>query len=354
MANSAQSTPHIPGPVALFGSGETSPSGQRIFNKLFKRITASPQVALLETPAGFELNSPRVAGKVAEFLEVHLKNYHPSVQVVPARKKGTAFSPDDPQIVEPLLHADLIFMGPGSPSYAVRQLQDSLAWEYLAARHRLGAGIALASAASIAASVKCLPVYEIYKVGQDIHWIDGLDLFGLYGLELVIVPHWNNTDGGDELDTSRCFMGLERFNPLMDMLPPSTTVLGIDEQSGVIIDFAEETFEVVGKGSVTVVSNGSTSVYGVGKEYPLSILGEVHLPEPETQVDEDHWQTALQADRERQAQDRPPEAILAMIEEREAARQARDWASADRLRDEIQENGWVIMDTDDGPSVERR
>ena len=34
----------------------------------------------------------------------------------------------------------MIFMGPGSPSYAVRQLEDSLTWEYILARHRLGAG----------------------------------------------------------------------------------------------------------------------------------------------------------------------------------------------------------------------
>jgi hypothetical protein len=48
------------------------------------------------------------------------------------------------------LDADVIFLGPGSPSYAVRQSQDSLAWQYLVARHRLGAGLALASAATIA------------------------------------------------------------------------------------------------------------------------------------------------------------------------------------------------------------
>ena len=71
---------------------------------------------------------------------------------MPARKRGTLDSPDEPQVVAPLLEADLIFMGPGSPTYAVRQLSDSLAWHYLLARHRLGAALVLASAAVIAIS----------------------------------------------------------------------------------------------------------------------------------------------------------------------------------------------------------
>ena len=86
-------------------------------------------------------------------------------------------------------------MGPGSPTYAVRQLADSLAWHRLIARHRVGATLALASAAVIAISALALPVYEIYKAGQDLHWQPGLDLFGAYGLKLVFVPHWNNAEG---------------------------------------------------------------------------------------------------------------------------------------------------------------
>ena len=61
---------HIPtvfGPIVLFGSGETSSSGQRIFDQLFRQLPEKPRVSLLETPAGFELNSPQVANRVADF-----------------------------------------------------------------------------------------------------------------------------------------------------------------------------------------------------------------------------------------------------------------------------------------------
>ena len=133
-----------PGYIALFGSGETSASGRKIYEWLMQRLPPPIRAVVLETPAGFELNSAQVAGRVAEFLRWRLQNYQPQVSVVPARKRGTPFSPDDPQIVAPLLDSNIVFLGPGSPTYAVRQLQSSLAWHMLRARHRLGGAIVLA------------------------------------------------------------------------------------------------------------------------------------------------------------------------------------------------------------------
>jgi hypothetical protein len=113
---------------------------------------------VLETPAGFEVNSPVVAGRVADFIRVRLQNDKPEISVLPARKKNTAFSPDDPEILHPLFETNLNFIGPGSPSYAARQLDNSLAWHMLVARHRVGAALVMASAASIAAGAFTLPV----------------------------------------------------------------------------------------------------------------------------------------------------------------------------------------------------
>lgn len=204
-----------PGPIVLFGSGETSASGRKIFDAIMRRLPHAPHVALLETPAGFELNSPQVIGRVGEFITRRLQNYEPQVFIVPARMRGTPYSPDDPAIAASLLTADLVFLGPGSPTYAVRQLKNSMIWYYLIARHRLGCALALASAATVAISSFALPVYEIYKVGEDLGWKEGLDFFSFFGLSLVFIPHWNNQDGGSELDTSHCFMGQTRFARLI-------------------------------------------------------------------------------------------------------------------------------------------
>ena len=54
-----------PGVVAFFGSGETAPSGRRVHEALFRRLTPPVRAVILETPAGFELNSAYVAERIA-------------------------------------------------------------------------------------------------------------------------------------------------------------------------------------------------------------------------------------------------------------------------------------------------
>jgi hypothetical protein len=320
---------------------------------LFRALPKFPQVAILETPAGFELNSPEVAGRIGDFLRDHLQNYKPQITVVPARKRGTRFSPDDLEIVAPLLTADLIFMGPGSPTYAVRQLQDSQAWGYLQARQRLGACLALASAAAIAIGAQSLPVYEIYKVGEDIHWKAGLDFFGSFGLSLVFFPHWNNNDGGEELDTSRCFMGLARFEPLLEMLPSEMTVVGIDEQTGLLIDLARGEFSVIGIGGVTVIRAGQESKFMEDESFPLSALGGYRLPEIESGLLPAVWGRAVEAAGEGMSLTGPPQRVQALVSLRESARAEKNWNTADALRDRIEDLGWKINDTEEGPRLEK-
>ena len=214
-SQSDTAAPSAIGPIALFGSGETAPGAHRIHERVMRRLPAPVSVAILETPAGFELNSPAVAGKVGAYLERHLRNYSPLVSIVPARKRGTDFDPDDPALATALFEGDYLFMGPGSPSYTVRQLRDSYAWHALRARHRLGAAICFSSATTVASGRHSLPVYEIYKVGQDLHWIDGLAFFGDFGLRLSVIPHWKQQRRRPGAwDTSRCYMGLPRFDEL--------------------------------------------------------------------------------------------------------------------------------------------
>jgi cyanophycinase-like exopeptidase len=375
-----------PGVIILFGSGETSSIGKKIFEVVFKSLPPSPRLVLLETPAGFELNSHQVISRVGDFFIHRLQNYSPQVEIIPARKRGTQFSPDDPELVTPLLNADLIFMGPGSPSYAVRQLRDSLAWHYLIARHRLGAVLALASAATVAFSAYALPVYEIYKVGEDLHWIDGLDFFGLYGLQLVFIPHWNNHEGGAELDTSRCFMGQERFVRLMEMLPGEMTIIGLDEKTALIMHPSSCECQVRGLGMVTLLHTGHIHIdngclnsfvpssedanstggnlstitehrdghvhqFQDGQIFPMSELGPFHPYHPETSLPITIWQKAIHAkyNPDTDVIQSIPEAVTLLLQARQKARQAGNWECADELRQQIEKLGWEISDTKDGP-----
>lgn len=348
----SDSKTYTPGPVAFFGSGETAPNGRKVFKALLERLPPSPKISLLETPAGFELNSPEVAGNIAEFLEHHLQNYNPQTTLIPARKRGTHYSPEDPEILRPLLTSDMIFMGPGSPSYAIRQLQGSLAWEYVLARHHLGAGIALASASTIAISSYALPVYEIYKVGEDIHWLEGLDLFSCYNLSLVFIPHWNNNEGGESLDTSRCFMGKARFHPLKGMLPEGQTILGIDEHSGLIMDFDTETCCVIGLGTVTIQKGETEKKIPAGKRFSISELGTYTIPSIPGGVSKQTWKHALEMDERGKKEKREPGVeVKQLLEKRKEARDKQDWETSDSLREQIHQLGWEVRDTPNGQEL---
>jgi cyanophycinase-like exopeptidase len=376
-----------PGLIILFGSGETSPTGRKIFEEVFDSLPCSPRLALLETPAGFELNSHQVIGRVADFFRQRLQNFTPQVEIIPARKRGTPFSPDEPDIVVPLLRADLIFMGPGSPSYAIRQLRDSLAWYYLIARHRLGGVLALASAATVAFSSYALPVYEIYKVGEELHWIEGLDFFKQYGLNLVFIPHWNNREGGAELDTSRCFMGRERFAYLTDLLPAEMTVIGLDEKTALIMDPANSSCQVKGLGNVTLIHTGHKHPsdislntnsgnfigsdrdlhaiaesraghfhqYRSGQVFSMNEIGHFHACHPEATLPTEIWQKANQVllDNQLVIFEKTPAEVLRLIEQREIARQAAKWSEADGLRNKIASLGWEVIDSKNGPLTKK-
>lgn len=266
------------GTLALLGSGETSSQGRKVHDYLMAAIGAVPvRVALLETPAGFQPNAHLVYRKIGEFMKKSLQNYRPQIEYVQAHHKAdmldTANSPSS-TFDRPLLDAHYIFTGPGSPTYAARNLQGTHTLDLLAEAYSRGATLVLSSAAAIAAGSSVLRVYEIFKAGADLGWDNGLHLLPLLGLDIdpVIVTHWNNAEGGNELDTTRCYMGQERFERLVDMLPAGTSILGIDEHTACILEQGAASFRVMGAGSITVINNGKTTIVPAGETFPIAML----------------------------------------------------------------------------------
>ncbi|MEI9896629.1 MAG: DALR domain-containing protein [Chthoniobacter sp.] len=49
-----------------------------------------------------------------------------------------------------------------------------------------------------------------------------------------------------------------------------------------------------------------------------------------------------------------PAEVLALVEQRQQARAAKDWKKSDELRDSILALGWVVKDTKDGPKLTPR
>lgn len=340
------------GRIAFLGSGETSLAGGRIFETLARLLSPPLRIAILETPAGFELNAPLVASRIGDFLQARLGNYNPVIDLIPARKKGTEFSPDNLEILAPLLRANMIFMGPGSPTYLARQLKDTPAWDIIRARHRRGAALVFSSAAAISVGQWVLPVYEIYKAGEDVHLRAGLGLFADFGLQISFIPHWNNAEGGADLDTSRCFVGVGRFQRWRDMLPVGDTVLGLDEHSGIIMDLESGACEVSGVSSVSIVNSSGLEIYPSGSALGLNGIGGIKIPVPLNDgIPAKIWQMTLAAAKTDEA--KPSEEALALLEQRRSARANKDFAASDRLRDEIAALGWRVKDTKEGQGLEK-
>ena len=364
---------HQPGLVAILGSGETSPTGRRALQLIGERLPASPTIAVLDSPAAFQPNSARVAEKVADFVALQLAPRNPLLRCVstPREPDGAEARPD---VLALLASAACIIAGPGSPSYMIRELAETPYVEAIRRAQQRGAALLLSSAAAAASGSLCLPVYEIFKAGFAPFWLNGLDLFRSFGLRIVVVPHWNNKEGGAELDTRFCYMGEARFLNLRGQLAADVVVLGIDEHTAAIMDFGEDHVRVTGKANVHVIRDGRVWEFAHGESFPLKLLREegadlapsvpasdLAVPPPSptsaTAAPEaaapDAREGANEDVRADQADRLSDEFIAGLIEIRTKLRADGKWQLADELRDLLTGAGITVRDTPAGPTWER-
>jgi hypothetical protein len=141
-----------------------------------------------------------------------------------------------------------------------------------------GGCLAFASAAAIGLGAYALPVYEIYKVGDDPSWTEGLDVLGEIGIRCAVIPHYNNREGGTH-DTRFCYMGAPRLRLLESILPDDVLILGVDEYTACIIDVDGQTVTVHGPGGVTVRRRGMERRWE-RTTFPLRELLDADQPHP--------------------------------------------------------------------------
>jgi len=254
--------------IVLMGSGELTATMVEVHKNMLARFPGSPTAVFLDTPAGFQLNVDEISRKAVEYFRVHVQKQlnvasYKSSENTSAFEAETAF--------HMLRTANFVLVGPGSPTYTVRQFQKTPIPEILVNNISSGGCLVAASAAALTMGRFTLPVYEIYKVGQDIHWVDGLDILSQFGLHLVVVPHWNNAEGGTH-DTRFCFMGRPRFHQLEMLLPDDATIIGIDEHTACIIDLNAQRIDIQGIGNVTIRKKGREIKFGKKDQIPLEIL----------------------------------------------------------------------------------
>ena len=256
------------GTLTLMGSGEMTAGMAEAHRRIMRLIDGPIKPVFIDTPAGFELNINAIATKAKDYFREQF-NLELAIASFPHAASATPLTME--RAMGELRTANYLFSGPGSPSYAARNWRGTPIFETMAGKLASGAQLVLASAATLSMGRFTIPVYEIYKVGEDPHWIDGLDLLGRYSLDLAIVPHWNNTSGGSH-DTSHCFIGATRFEKLFESLPESTVVLGIDEYTACTLDLHNQTGRVSGAGSVTVQHRHNTLTLESGTTFAFDVL----------------------------------------------------------------------------------
>jgi peptidase E len=263
------------GTIVLMGSGELTATMVEVHKELLARLGSDAKAVFLDTPAGFQLNADQISAKAVGYFRD--KVGHP-MAVAAFKSKGAHGALDSEKAFLTLRQADFVLVGPGSPTYAVRQWDGTPIPDILARRIEEGACLVAASAAALTVGARTLPVYEIYKVGEELRWLAGLDLLGRFGLNLVVMPHWNNAEGGTH-DTRFCFMGESRFRFLEALLPEAVHVLGVDEHTACIIDFSRNEACVRGIGRVTLRRGGSELSFRKNDVFPLDVFrGDWHKP----------------------------------------------------------------------------
>ena len=261
--------------LTIMGSGETAPTMVKPHREMFERLDASGLVpasglsaVVLDTPFGFQENAPELSQKTVEYFRTSLRR-----EVVPIGllRTETMSAVEKERAFTAVRSAQFVFAGPGSPTYALRQWQQTPVPALLAEKLRTGGSVTFASAAALTLGLRTVPVYEVYKAGSDPYWLEGLDLLSELGLPVAVIPHYNNAEGGHH-DTRFCYMGERRLQMLEAELPDGAFVLGVDEHTGVVLDLDADTATVVGLGVLTVRRDGVSTEIPSGQTVPIDVL----------------------------------------------------------------------------------
>ena len=140
--------------------------------------------------------------------------------------------------------AKLIYLLGGFTHYLGQTLKDSLAWEAAMDAYRNGAIIAGSSAGAM---VMC----EFYYDPGAGEVADGLKLVS----NALVLPH-HNTFG-------------KSWAPKLLKKIPDVTLIGIDEQTGMINDGENRIWNVYGARVVTLYRNGVVETYSAGNTFSL-------------------------------------------------------------------------------------
>ena len=258
----------VPRILTIIGSGETTPTMARVHRQVLDRLGELPVPAVvLDTPYGFQENAEEITDRAVDYFR---DTVGAAFSIASYRSADADAFVRETAIVR-IREARLVFTGPGSPSYALRQWSGSEIPRLFADKLTRGGAVTMASAAALTLGRYTIPVYEIYKVGEAPRWLDGLDLLTPLGLPVAVVPHYDNAEGGSH-DTRFCYLGERRLRVLEAALPADVFILGVDGHTALVLDLDAGAASVLGLGGVTVRKHGRSAVFPAGSEVSIGEL----------------------------------------------------------------------------------
>jgi hypothetical protein len=264
----------LPRLLCVMGSGETTPTMVSVHADLLTRLGPRPVPAvLLDTPFGFQENAEDISERTVAYFRDRVGF---PIAVASFRNRQTATALEYETMLSRVAEARYVFAGPGSPTYALRQWLGTAVPDLLRAKLRDGGCVTLASAAAVGIGMYALPVYEVYKVGEEPRWLEGLDLLSATGLRAAVVPHYNNAEGGTH-DTRYCYMGERRLRILEELLPDDVDILGVDEHTAAIFDLDAGAVSIRGRGVLTLRRRGRSQRFESGTTMQIGDLAGAGL-----------------------------------------------------------------------------
>ena len=263
--------------LVIMGSAETTPTMIKPHRSIFERVGERPAV-LLDTPYGFQENADDITARAVDYF----------ARSVGRQVSAASYRTPDPGPLAAetaraaVRDAGWVFAGPGSPTYTLRVLHGSGLPELLADKldaavgqgssgEGRGGAVVFSSAAALTIGVATVPVYEIYKAGEEPHWEPGFGLIAAARLNAAVIPHYDNAEGGHH-DTRFCYLGERRLAVMERELPDGAFVLGVDEHTGLLLDLDADEATIVGLGGVTVRVGGQSLVFPAGTTMPIDAL----------------------------------------------------------------------------------
>lgn len=222
------------GTLALVGGGEWR-DGCRELDAELIAASAAKEVVVIPAAAAYE-RPDRIAGQASAYFE----SLGVKARTLPVLHRSEA---DDPEMAEVVRRAKLVYLSDGSPLHLRSVLKGSPLFDAVLAAYHGGASFAASGAgATLVGDPMVDPRGGAYTVGLGV--VPNLAVFPYHG---TAADHMRDRS--------------------IDLLPPSATLVGIDEETALVRD-RTGSWRVAGAGGVHVYEGRTTREYAAGDSVP--------------------------------------------------------------------------------------